>query len=312
MNKRAMNKVMSSLALAAISLGLLQSARAAVPGKWIDTENQPLDASWEDELGDGDTIALYGSFDWGHDLGGFQPEGSKDVKFNAQCGGGVDAGVIFRNKRKSVVKVASRGYVHPEHQSASTEMFAFGKSIWKSAKPGNMKPHSAKSEYDVASYPLIPGLLTARLSAFAQADVGIESGLSTDSARLVCTSNTRPYTKSVIGADVNLDIAGFKDASLGSVGVGGRVTVLDLGLPATGSIKQESKSKENEFKDVLKSDLSLSYLDGKIYISVATRIPLKGEKAWDWDKDTFKWTLFEWNGKKSVDELIDQSQTHKL
>lgn len=312
MKTRAMKKVVSTLALLPFALGALPRASAAVPGKWIDTENQPLDATWEDELGDGDTIALYGSFDWGHDLGGFQAEGSNDVKFNAQCGGGVDAGVIFRNKRKSVVKVASRGYVHPEHKSASTEMFAFGKSVWKSAKPGNMKPLSAKSEYDVASYPLIPGLLTARLSAFAQADVGIESGLNTDSARLVCTSDTRPYTKSVIGADVTLDIIGFKDASLGSVGVGGRVTVLDLGLPTKGSIQAQGKPKDAEFKELLKSDLSLSYLDGKIYISVATRIPLKGEKAWDWDKDTFKWTIFEWNGKKSVDELIDQNQTHKL
>jgi hypothetical protein len=261
---------------------------------------------------DSDTIALYGSFDWGHDLGGFQPDGSREVKYNAQCGGGLDAGVVLRDKRKSVIKVASHAYTHPDNASATTEVFAFGKTVWKSSKPETMKTLSTKSDFDAAVYPLIPGLLTARLSAFAQADIGVDSGLSSESKILSCVSTSRPFTRSSIGADVSLDVAGFKDANLGSVGVGGKVTVLDLGVPTQGKVKADGSTSAGKFNDTLKSELSLSYLDGKIYIRLSTRIPLKGEKAWDWDQDVFKWTLFEWNGKKSMDELVNQTQTHQL
>jgi hypothetical protein len=114
--------------------------------------------------------------------------------------------------------------------------------------------------------------------------------------------------KSTLGASVNLDLIEFGDVSLGSFGIGGQVKAFDLKLPTQGGFGLEEKKLEES----LKSSFNLGYLDGSLYITLSTRVPLRGERKWDWDKDTFKFTIYDWKGKSTSDELIERSQTHQL
>jgi hypothetical protein len=273
----------------------------------LETEKQPLEANWEESLGDEDTVALYGSFDWGHDAGAVSTD-NRPPRWSTQCGGGLEAGVVFRNQRKSVVKILAEGRAAESGTRAGSEVFAFGKTIWKSQGPGTAPAKSVKAEFDGVVYPLIPGVLTARVTGYSQAEIGLNTGLRAEAKTLSCVSTATPSAKSVIGATVKLDVIGFGDVSLGSFGVGGQVKAFDLKLPTQGGIAQ----KTGQLEEQLKSEVSLGYLDGKIFVSLDTRIPLKGEKKWDWDKDTFKWTIFDWKGKSSREELLELTQKHPL
>jgi len=188
-------------------------------------------------LGDEDTVALYGSFDWGHDAGGYAQESSKKaVSWHTQCGGGLDGGVVFRNQRRSVVKAVAQSSATENSSRTTAEVFAFGKTIWKGSGAGSLQPKSIKSEFNAISYPVIPGVITARVSAYTQAELGLATSVKGSSAPVSCTSTATPSAKSTLGASVNLDLIGFGDVSLGSFGIGGQVKAFDLRLPTQGGI----------------------------------------------------------------------------
>ena len=58
--------------------------------------------------------------------------------------------------------------------------------------------------------------------------------------------------------------------------------------------------------------LKMTYLKGSLDAYFKTKIPLDGEKIWDWDSDKFTFTLLEWDGKTYESDLYRKSQSQSL
>lgn len=262
-----------------------------------EPQNEPLSASWGKTLGDQDVAALYGTV-------GFENSGdSKKVG----CGGSLDGGIYVLGKQASLVKFSASASASSGSATASASLKLFGKDvIWQESKTFSTKNISKAFDATVvtATYPLIPGVISASLKAGASGEIGIDSIYltGTTGSGFGCKAGATPRTSAKVTGAAEFEVAGFGNASLGSAGVSGSVTVMDLSIPTTASIAL--KTSPLSLEETLTSTLGLSYLAGEIDFYVKTDIPLQ-EKVWDWDVDTYKWKIFGWSGKTASQSLLN-------